>query len=227
VGCSSDVVVQVIHDKKIEQAVVVVIEPSCGDRPRFSEVGNHTGDPRLLGYVGEGAVSIVVQELVVVDAGNVKIDEAIIVIVSDGHSHRIADALQAGLLRYIGEGAIAVVAEEAVGITGIALLKRWDGRAIGKENVQQALIVVVEESHSAGHGFKCVALRTDTILERELDLRLFDDVLELDPRCSRHSRIRGLFAGSGATRLGCLMGHRRWDRGGRWGLSSKAGGAPQ
>jgi len=224
VGCSSDVVIQVVHDNKIEQAIVVVIEPSCGDRPRFSEVGNHTGDSRFLGHVCEGAVTIVVQELVVVDAGNVKIDEAIIVIVAGGHSHGVADALQASFLGYIGEGGIPVVAEEPVGITGIALLKRRDGRAIGKENVQQAVIVVVEDSNAAGHRFKRVPLRTDAVLELELDLRLFDDVLELDRRCGRHHRIRGLLAGNGSVRLRCLMGRGRGDRGG---LSSKAKDAPQ
>jgi hypothetical protein len=61
-------------------------------------------------------------------------------------------------------------------------------------------------------------LGTDAILEFELDLRLFDDVFELDCRRGRHYLIRGLFAGSGATLLRLV---RR-----KWGLG-KAENAPQ
>src|SRR5258708_9933634 len=136
-------------------------------------------------------------------------------------SHRITDAVQAGFLSYIGKGAVPVVAEEPVRVTGIAFFKGRDGRAIGKEDVQQTVVVVVEQRYSASHGFKRVPLRTDAVLELELDLRLFDDVLELDRRCGLHHRIRGPFGGSYSALPRYLMGR------GQRGLGRQAGDAPQ
>src|SRR5271169_1280172 len=160
-SCSFDVVIEVVHHKKVEQPIVVVIEPSRRYRPCLAEFGDDTADSRFLGYVGEGAVPIVMEKLVAVDAGDVKIDKSIIVVVAGGHSHRIADALQAGFLSYVSEGAVPVIAEEPVGVTGIVLFQRRDSRAIGKEDVEQTVVVVVEEGYSASHGFKRVALGTD------------------------------------------------------------------
>ena len=120
------------------------------------------------------------EKLVAVDAGYVKIDKSIVVVVAGGNSHRVANALQAGLFRYVCESAVPVVAEEPVGITGIVFFKRGDRRAVRKEDIQQAVVVVIEERYSSSHGFKRIALRTDAVLQLELDLRFFDDVLKLD-----------------------------------------------
>src|SRR5208337_3112638 len=217
--------------KKVEQPIVVVIEPPRGYRPCLAELGDETADSRLLGHIREGSVPIVMEKLVAVDAGHVEIDKSIIVVVAGGHSHRIADALQAGFFGYIGEGSVPVVAKEAVVVTGIALFQRRNGRTIGKENIQQTGVVVVEDGYSSHHGFKRIVLGTDAVLKFELDLRLFDNVLKLDGRCSRHHLIRGLFASSRSAGLRCLglrcLRRGSWNGGGRWRLGKQAGNAPQ
>ncbi len=222
-----DGVVEVVHHEKVEQPIVVVIEPSRRHRPRLADLGDEAADASLLGHIREGAVSIVMEKLVAVDAGHVKIDKSVVVVVAGRYSHRIADALQSGLLGYIGEGAVSVVAVEPVVVTGIALFQRRNGRAIGKENVEQAVVVVVEDRDSAHHCFKRVALRTDAVPELELDLRLFDDVLELDGRCGWRDLTRRLFAGSRAVRLRCRVRRGCWNRSCRSGLRQQAGSSPQ
>ena len=63
------------------------------------------------------------KELVVIEAGDVEVDKSIVVVVAGGDSHRIANALQAGLFRYIRERSVPIVA--AVGgwqVSGTVLL---------------------------------------------------------------------------------------------------------
>ncbi len=201
-SCGLDSIIKIVHHEEIEQPIVVVVEPPCSHRPSLAEFWNHPSNSCLLGHVGECTVSIVMEKLVAVDSGHVKIDESIIVVVAGGHSHRIPDPLQARFLGYIGEGAVPIVAEEAVPVTGVGLFQRRDGRAIGEEDVEQAVVVVVEDTDSTRHGLKRVPLRTDAVLEFEFDFGLFDYIFELDRRGSWHYCLRRLFAGGSAWR--CL-----------------------
>src|SRR5260370_27661620 len=117
------------------------------------------------------------EKLIPVHAGDVEINESVVVIVACRYSHRITDALQAGFLSYIGKGAVPVVVEEPVRVTGIAFFEGRDGRAIGKEDVQPTVIVVVEERYSASHDFKRLPLRTDRGPELDADLAYCDHSL--------------------------------------------------
>ena len=179
-GGGFEVVVEVVDDQEVEQAIVVVIEPAGGDAPGFADGGDVPGDMGLDGDVGEGAVAIVVEELVVIDAGDVEVDESVVVVVSGGDAHGVAEAGEAGLRGDVGEGSVAVVVEEAVVEGGIGFVERWDLGAVGEEEVEQTVVVVVEGGDSAGHGFDGVAVRAGAAVEGEGDFRLLDDVVEGD-----------------------------------------------
>ena len=63
-------IVQIIHDKQVEQSVVVIVNPSCCDRPRLAPLQN-TADARFLRSISEGADSIVMKELITVKSGHI------------------------------------------------------------------------------------------------------------------------------------------------------------
>src|ERR1700722_7954674 len=68
-GCRFDAVIEVVHHKKVEPPVVVVIEPSCSYRPCLAELWDKAADSSLLGHIREGTVAVVVEKLVPVDSG--------------------------------------------------------------------------------------------------------------------------------------------------------------
>ena len=95
-----------------------------------------------------------------------------------------------------------VVAMRHLGLTYLGLdrgrfFERRNCCSVGEEDIEQAVIVVIEESYTADHGFERVALGADAVLESELDLGCLNYVLKLDR--------------SYAARLGVLpAGRFRW-----------------
>ena len=67
-------------DKKIEAAIVVVVEP---DRARGPPGG---GDAGFFGHVGESAVAIVVIQNAAAVLRDVQVGEAVTVVIADGHA---------------------------------------------------------------------------------------------------------------------------------------------
>ena len=61
------------------------------------------------------------KELIGIYAGDIEIDETIIVIVSRRHTHRVPNPFEASTLRHIGERTVAVVAKEAIVVVRICL----------------------------------------------------------------------------------------------------------
>ena len=109
------------------------------------------------------------KELVAVNARDIEIDKAVIVIVSCPDAHRVSNALQTRGLGHIGKCAVTIVAIEAVPIAGIRLFERRDCRAIGEEDIEQAVIVVVENGYSTQHCLDGIVLGADAVTKRETD----------------------------------------------------------
>src|SRR5258708_6809086 len=98
--------------------------------------------------------------------GDVKILEAVVIVVAHGDSHAVADALQSGLLGHIFKRAVLFLVEEAIpifrpGFLGDAAFGRWIGErsAIHKKNVETAVVIVVKEGYARAHSFRQVMLR--------------------------------------------------------------------
>src|ERR1700730_2050945 len=73
-----EIPIRIAEDNQIQESVPVQIHPCRAGRPAAS---SHT---RLLGYIGECAIAVIVVELVSAVRGHVKIFEAVIVVVANG-----------------------------------------------------------------------------------------------------------------------------------------------
>src|SRR5450755_2316155 len=108
--CRANMVVQIIYDKKIEQPVVVIVEPAGSHRPRLTG-SRGSGDGCFQRHVGECTVAIIMQELIDVYSRNVKIIKTIVVVVSNGNTHGIANPFEPRSFGNIGKCSITVVAK--------------------------------------------------------------------------------------------------------------------
>ena len=104
-----------------------------------------------MGYVGKGAVAIVVEETALADAGDEDVGEAVIVVVSDCHAHAVEFKVESGGFGDIGEGAVAIVAVELEG--GSLALVAGPVHGIDEEDVGPAVGVVIEESATGAESF--------------------------------------------------------------------------
>src|SRR5258708_31490250 len=147
----------VSSDKKIEMAVIIEIEKARGDRP---PAGRYSS---FLGHIRESAVAIVVVQDIFAVAGDVKIGEAVIVIVAHGHAHAVVAVAGGGKARGLSnvhETAIAILPVQAIPVTRIATVKLFsdfqrigDLAAIYKEYVEETIFVIVEQRRAARHSF--------------------------------------------------------------------------
>ena len=79
----------------------------------------------------------------------------------------VTSSRQPGLFGYVGEVSVPVVLEEPVGIFRGSLVERLDVRPVGEEDIELAVVVVIEDSHAAGHGFWRVTLGRLVAVELE------------------------------------------------------------
>jgi hypothetical protein len=90
-------------------------------------------------------------------------------------SRAIADVLPGVIARYSGavsdvaEGSVMVVTIKAVVERGVGLDHRWQFRAVGKENIQKAVIVEIEDRDSAQHRIDYRLVRQGAVVEHESD----------------------------------------------------------
>ena len=125
---------------------------------------------------------------------NVEILEAIVVIVAHGDAHAVPGALQASSFRNILEGAVGLLMIETVpirrprlfgdGALGRRILQR---RAVDQENVEPAIVVVVEQRDAGAHRFDQIFPGGMRGLILKIDARFFGDVREM-ARDIRHGR---------------------------------------
>ena len=140
-----------------------------GDRPQRAVLGIGLVQPGFRCDIGEGAVAVVVIQRVAIDAGDKDVFISVVVVIADGDADVVAGSGQAGFFGDVGEVALAVVFEEAVVVLRRILLQSLDVGAVGEEDVELAVVVVVEDSHAAGHGFGRVALGRLIAVEPEID----------------------------------------------------------
>ena len=102
-------------------------------------------------------------ELVAAVRGDVKIFEAVIIVIADRDAHAVTNTLQAGFFGHVFESAIGFLVVKAIPVTRAGLLRDsalgsrvLEGRAIHQENVEAAVVVVVEKRDAATHGFEQV-----------------------------------------------------------------------
>src|SRR5208337_4198759 len=155
VGGSTHVMLQFaeIHKvagEEIEPSVVIVPDGAGG--PTWS------GDTCFFGDIRKSSITIIAVEDATAILGEVKIGEAIGVVIADSNAHAIAAAGHAGCQCDVGKSAVAVVAVKRIA-------QRF-GRSpeiarptVHKIDVHPTVVVVIEESATRTGGFRQVLLQ--------------------------------------------------------------------
>ena len=165
--------IKIAGDKQIEAPVVVIIEKAGGDRPAARR------HPCLGGDIRKCAVTIIVVENVFPEVGHIDIGIAVVVVVSDGHTHPVIALVyvcQACLLGDIREAAIPILTIQPVPIGRfVAIEVREFGQRISnmagihKKNVQQAVVIIVQERDATGHGLDEVFSGSRGVAENKIN----------------------------------------------------------
>src|SRR5579864_1872171 len=168
-GLVREVPLQVIDHYEIEQSIVVDVDPGTGNGPERAVLGVGLVESGFRRHIGEGAVAIVVVERVAVDASDENIFVAVVVVIADRNAGVVARAGQSGLCGDVGEVTLAVVFEEAVVVLGRIFLERLQVRAVSEEDVELAVVVVIENGYASGHGFRGIVLGAFVAVKLELN----------------------------------------------------------
>jgi hypothetical protein len=138
-----------------------------------------------LGYIGEGAVAVVVVEIVATVCRDVEIFEAVVVVVADGDAHAVADAFESGLFGDILEGSIFLLMVEAIPVLRPGLLRYGalgcgvgERGTVDEDDVEQAVIVVVEGRDAGAHRLHEVLVRGVRGDSSKVDAGICCDVYE-------------------------------------------------
>ena len=102
--------------------------------------------------------------------GHEKIDEAVIVIVGDGHAHtEPLVLLNTGLARDVRKGSIAIVPVERM-VYASRRRKAWSPPPVDEKNVEKAVVIIIQEARARTGCFHQILLA-----------RCAADVYEIDP----------------------------------------------
>ena len=158
----------VVHDKQIQQTVVIVIEPARRNGPRLLP-GARVGQSRPLRHVFKSAVASVPVQNVPVDPCDEQVGGAVIIVVAGRHTHGEALAPNPGLHRHVGECAVAFVPVEAVVERGIGFVQLRLAGSVDEVNVGPAVVVIVEDGHARNHRLNLVLIAGCPIAQNKFD----------------------------------------------------------
>ena len=141
----------IARDEKIDVAIAVVVGPCSAGA---ESAGTHAS---LLRHVFKFAVAQIVVERIAAVAGDVNILPSIVVVVSDGHAHDPAFAREASGLGDVGKvdfvmdaiGILVIERDHRIAAFAIARHRR----AVDRDDVEFAVVIAVDVSHAATHGF--------------------------------------------------------------------------
>ena len=102
-------------------------------------------------YIGERTVAVIPVKRVLLPAGEENVLESVVVVVADGNAVKIARAKQARTLGHVGKRAVAVVFVKAIGGVARRIAETGAGE---NQDIEPAVVVVVEEGGPAAHGFQ-------------------------------------------------------------------------
>src|SRR5258708_4964380 len=106
------------------------------------------------------------KQMISADTGNDEIIKAIVVIIADGSAHALQGQAQPHILGNVGESAVVVVVVKRESGTRSA---EWMSRppvAIDQQDVQEAIVIVIDECAAAAFRFRkeLGAIRSDRTL---------------------------------------------------------------
>src|SRR6266851_1498845 len=163
-----NVEIDVSRYEQIQLAVVVVIQKRSAGGPLGRA---HTRD---FGNVAESTVAVVLKQVVLPEAGYEKIIKAIVVIVTNGDSHAPTNICETRFVRHVSKGAVAIIVVESA--SGLAAgLHQIDCKRVNEEDIEIAVVVVIEQRHPTAHRLndvlligRCNVLESDAGLSRDV-----------------------------------------------------------
>ena len=174
---SRDAVIQVVSDEEVQPSVSIDVHEGRRDAPSGARGAT------LLRHVGERAVTVVAEQLVRSEVGDVEIDAAIVVEIAGRHAHAISARVDPAPGGHVGESQRAA----AVGVNlqivpkqaasqrrGITRREQRIGErlfsqhlSLDDEDVEVAVVVVVEERDAGRHDFGVIELAGHAVEMRE------------------------------------------------------------
>ena len=100
----------IVHDKQVQQSVVIYIHPRSAHRPQWSILFIWFRDSGFLRNVGKRSISVVVVQRVPVHPAHKNILKSIVVVIPDRHSGVVSRSRQSRFFRYITKRSIPIVA---------------------------------------------------------------------------------------------------------------------
>ena len=182
-----EVEIRIVRDHQIQPAVAIVIQESATAAPRFS-VSGHSG---LLGYLFERPSAIVVEPVLSV-IGDVEIFPAVVVIVADTNALTPAGSDESRTFRHVRECSVMIVMIEVVRRRA-SCREAFQGRAIHKEDIRPAIVVVIEDGYACSRALQDVSAALFASEDiRHGETGFLGDVCEVGDRRGFSRRMRGL-----------------------------------
>jgi hypothetical protein len=138
-------------NEQVEQAIAIVIDPGAAG----AEADARMQQAGFFRDIGKAALAVVVEQNVLAPAGNKNVVEAVVIVIADGNAEGPeAGTAEAGLCGNVLKSTVAIVGLEAVGGIG----RGGCGAALAgqDDDIHPAVVIVVDESGAAAHGFEDV-----------------------------------------------------------------------
>ena len=138
--------------KKVESAIIIIVKPDGAGSP------TRGSDTSLLGDIGKRTVAIVAIENATAILCQVKVGEAVAVIIPNCHTHPVSARCDARLPRNVCECAVPVVVIESVAKRRLRVIEVAT-TAVDQVDVHPAVVVVIEEGTAGSSSFRQKHLR--------------------------------------------------------------------
>ena len=119
--------------------------------------------------VGKCAITIVVIQRVMMHPAYKDVFIPVVVVVADCNAIVVAATCKTGLGCNVGEMTVPVILKKTVEKLRGRLVQRSDVGSVREEDVELAIIVVIEEGHATRHGLRGIALRSFRAVELKIN----------------------------------------------------------
>ena len=130
------------------------------------------------GHIGERAVPVVVVKGVPASGADEQIFVSVVVVVADCDAEVEIEVRpgEAGFRRDVLKGSVTLLMQQAVVIGGIRLLQFRQAGAVGEEDIQTAVVIVIEDSDSAAHRLWKILAFVEAVVGFIRDFRAWSDI---------------------------------------------------
>ena len=119
--------------------------------------------------IGKRAVAVVMVQKIAVDTGNVEVRPAVVVVVRRCDAHAVAFTAKSSFFCDVGKRSVVVVVIQAIVEARTVFGESRDCRTIGEENVEVAVVIVVQKRDATKDTVDNGLVLRGVIIEDELN----------------------------------------------------------